>query len=126
MLEVEKTQIRKSGNDKDSTLTFYSKDGTSVGVSLSPIAQTQLLMAILAGAKGRSVGSDYELTIPPIKALDFKAFVLDQNHVGLEIAIQLGAAIHIGFDHPAFLKLEAEIQKLKTPAQHLPDPGSRH
>ncbi len=114
-LAVERTMIEREPDDS-SVLTFSDKDGRKLKAALSPIAAQQLLMALLAAWKGEQVGSQFRLTMPPIAALDFKSFILDRDHAGLEIVIRPGAAIHIGFDNQRFQKLESEIQKLKTPA----------
>lgn len=124
-LVVQKTLIEKSTAGKGVNLTFISKEGKSVQVKLSPIAETQLVMAILATARGQLIGDQFQLTMPPIKALDFSAFVID-DHGGLEILIQPGAAIHIAFDQKGLQKLETEIQKLTTPTQTLVPPRALH
>lgn len=125
-LVVEKTKFERPANSKDAIVTFALSDGSSMSVTIPPVAQTQLLSMLLASAKGRVVGDSFELTRPPVRALGFRHFVVSDGIAGIEIAIQDHDALHISFDGNTFQQLAQCVRELTSPSQNAPPEQIQH
>ena len=120
------TKFERSAGSNDASITFALASGDSLTLTLPPPAQAQLLTMLLASAKGRRVGNDFELTRPPIRAHGFASFVQSDDLAGLEVAVQPGAAVHFCFDLPAFRQLAAAVNELGSPRKGAPKGESKH
>lgn len=100
-LLVEQTRFERPADSVDAVVTFTSKEGNSVTIILPPTAQTQLLSMLLAAPKGRIVGEHFQLTRPPVRAIDFQSFVMSNDVAGLQVGIDQGA-LFLAFDGSVF------------------------
>jgi len=125
-LVVKPTKFERPANSNDALVSFTAASGETLTLSLSPIAQSQLLVMLLASAKGRRVGNDFELTRPPIRALGFAPFLRSDDLAGLEIGVQAGAAVHICFDLPTFQQLVSAVNEIASPRKGAPTAEAKH
>ncbi|MGV3583295.1 MAG: hypothetical protein ACO1N8_13415 [Methylophilus sp.] len=122
-LLVQQTRFERPHSGGDAVVTFTSKEGKNVEVILTDVAQTQLLIAILGGAKGRIIEGHFELTRPPIRATSFSPYVLSNELAGLEIGLENQGAIHLSFDGETYQQLVQAVQGLSSPSKNDPSSG---
>ncbi len=118
-LVVKQTRLERPSGSKDALVSFTSPSGESVSITLSPVAQTQLLELLLAGPKGQVVGEHFQLSRPPIPANSFQSMVLSNSIGGLEVGTPHGA-LFLSFDGPMFEQLKTAIRQLSPPSQSVP------
>ena len=122
-LLVEQTRFERPPGSEDAVITFTSHEGSSVTITLPPVAQTQLLSMLLAGPKGRVVGEHFQLTRPPVRVTSFQSFVMSDDVAGLQAEIDQGA-LFLAFDGAAFEQLKKSVLQLSSPSKSQPDPQS--
>ena len=114
-LVVQRIDAEPRGTDGDVVFSFTDGEGKQVSVDLSASSQMYLVASILAGAKGRVVDGQFQLSRPPIRVHGFQPFVLSDDFAGLELQIHEAAALHVMFDGRTCDQLVESVRTLTTP-----------
>lgn len=114
-LVVQRVDADPHGTDGRTVFTFIGAGGQQVSVELSPSSQMHLVAAILAGARGRVVDGQFQLSRPPIRVHGFQPFVMPDDTSGLELQIHETAALHVMFGGRACDQLAESLHTLRMP-----------